>query len=383
MNTQIELIIFLLVISFLLYTRPNILVNFSKTTLGRIILLIVLILGTLRSTIHGLLIAVVIIVFAQHMYEGFTDTTSNNLVKINVSNFITWDEANKLASDNGGSLPTKDEFKAALINVGNIDMWMPATNNNDTNYWVHVGTGYWPLYSTHAGAGGPPWGLTNTPANYRPGPSSPSTINYIYIVKAVIPSPTPSEITCPEGYTGPNADGNCIKSSDAACGEACAKDRCSKVGGKWVPLDYATNPYTCHVKTPDSVCAATDTTDSGFVNFPYEYIEQPTNANTDVVATDPNAQYFKVKTQNMTGCAGASHQFRIHTPAYKPSEGDTVQITINEYTGNYGSTGGPIAMINGGKWYHKDGQIPVLVYNTGGGCMNGSVTLSVLILKGN
>ena len=149
-----------------------------------------------------------------------------------------------------------------------------------------------------------------------------------------------------------------------------------------MPLDYATNPYTCKMKAPKPACGG-DKTDNGFVNFPYEYIEQHTNADTDVVATDTTAQYFKVKTQTMTGCAGGSHQFRIHTPVYKPSEGDTAQITINEYTGNYGSTGGPIAMINGGKWYHKDGAIPVLVYNTGGGCMNGAVTLSILILKGN
>ena len=152
MITQLEYIIALLVISFLLYTRPNVLVKFSKTIIGRIILIAVMIMATLRSTIHGILVALVIIIFAEHIYEGFTDdTTSNNLVKINVSNFVTWDEANKLASDNDGRLPTKDEFKSAMINVGNIDMWMPATNNDDTNYWVHVGTGGWPLYSTQPG----------------------------------------------------------------------------------------------------------------------------------------------------------------------------------------------------------------------------------------
>ena len=109
----------------------------------------------------------------------------NNLVKINVSKFVTWDEANKLAIDNGGRLPTKDEFQTAAINVGNIDMWMPATNGTETNFWVHVGTGGWPLYSTQPGVVNypPPWGLTNAPAGYRPGPGSPSTINYIYIVK--------------------------------------------------------------------------------------------------------------------------------------------------------------------------------------------------------
>ena len=49
MITQAEYIIFILVISVLLYTRPNVLVNFSKTILGRALLLITLIIATLRS----------------------------------------------------------------------------------------------------------------------------------------------------------------------------------------------------------------------------------------------------------------------------------------------------------------------------------------------
>ena len=379
MISQEEYIIFILIVSLLLYTRPNVLVKFSKSIIGKIILLVTLVIGTLRSTFHGILIALVIVVFAEQIYEGFTDTTTNNLVKINVSTFVSWNEANKLATDNGGRLPTKDEFKAASINLGNIDMWMPAANGTETNFWVHVGTGGWPLYGTQPGVVPypPPWGLNNTPANYRPGPGS-----HIYIVKNVIPSSASTELKCPEGYEGPNASGDCTTLSTQNCNESCAKDNCSKGGGQWVPLDYATNPFTCKMKAPKPACGG-DKTDNGFVNFPYEYIEQHTNADTDVVATDTNAQYLKIKTQTMTGCAGGSHQFRIHTPAYKPSEGDTAQITINEYTGGYGTTGGPIAMINGGKWYHKDGAIPVLVYNTGGGCMNGAVTLSILILKGN
>jgi hypothetical protein len=76
MDNQLEYIIALLVISLLLYTRPNVLVNFSKTTLGKIILLVTLVIGTLRSTLHGILIALVIVVFAEQIYEGFTGTTT-------------------------------------------------------------------------------------------------------------------------------------------------------------------------------------------------------------------------------------------------------------------------------------------------------------------
>ena len=121
----------------------------------------------------------------------------NNLVKINVSTFVSWNDANTLAINNGGRLPTKDEFKAATINVGNIDMWMPASNGTETNFWVQVGTRYWPLHSTQPGVVNypPTWGVNNTPAGYRPGPTGSSSINYIYIVKDpanTMPTVTPT-----------------------------------------------------------------------------------------------------------------------------------------------------------------------------------------------
>ena len=50
---------------------------------------------------------------------------------------------------------------------------------------------------------------------------------------------------CPPGYSGPNADGNCIASWSYACGEDCAKNKCAEAGGTWIPLDYRYNPYTC------------------------------------------------------------------------------------------------------------------------------------------
>ena len=380
-DIQMELIIFMLIVAFLLYTRPNILVNFSRTFLGRLILLSMMVVGTLRSTSYGILIALLIIVFAEQIYtkEGFD---SSSMVKINVSTFVSWNDANTLASNNGGRLPTKEEFQAAAINVGNIDMWMPATNGTETNFWVQVGTRYWPLHSTQPGVvnSPPTWGVNNTPAGYRPGPTGSSSINYIYIVKDTPPA---SASSCPSGYNGPNADGNCTKRWSNDCGESCAKTLCGNVGGKWIPLDYAHHPYTCNVIPPKPTCSLQDSNpaNNDFVNFPYEYIEQPTDQNTDVVATDPNAQYLKIKTQTNVYGPGGTAQFRVHTPAYVPSEGDTVQITINEYTG-VGKYAVPAAIINAGKWFNKDGEIPVLIYNTGGDSVNGELMLSLLILKG-
>lgn len=380
MGVHIELIVFMLIVAFIIYTRPTMFITFSNTLLGKLLMLTVLVASSIYNKAYGILIAVLIIAFAKHSIEGFD---SNSMVKTDISTFVSWNDANTLASVNGGRLPTKDEFQSAAINVGNMDMWMPASNGTDVNFWVHVGEGYWPLYSTQPGVVNypPPWGLTNSPAGYRPGPTGSSPINYIYIFKDT--PPTGASSACPKGFAGPNASGHCTKSWSADCDESCAKDLCSKAGIKWIPLDYATNPYTCDVSKPPSMCSmASPMKDDGFANFTYEYIEQPTNQNTDVVATNPKAQYLKIKTQTNVYGPGGSAQFRVHTPAYVPSQGDTVQITINEYTGNYGSTGGPIAMINAGKWFNKDGEIPVLIYNTGGGSMNGQLTLSLLILKG-
>lgn len=363
MITQAEYIIFLLVISFLLYTRPNVLVNFSNTIIGRVILLVVLVISTLRSTIHGFLIALVIIVFAEELYEGL----ENNTVQIKpVYQFI------------GGGILGYNTSSGTPSGFNVFTNSIPGKTKKLVN-WNDVLIGY--IYANEEPNSVPlylyafynDWAYNTT--------GKGNLIGYAPTKPYSSPEQT-QNVKCPEGYSGPNADGNCTATWSSECGTSCAKDRCAQAGGTWIPLDYANNPYTCKMKMPKPVCEQQSSINSNFVDFTYEYIEQPTNSDTDVVATNPNAQYLKIKTQNMDGCPGASHQFRVHTPAYKPSEGDTVQITLNEYTGFYGTTGGPMAMINGGKWYHKDGEIPVLVYNTGGGCLSGAVTLSILILKG-
>ena len=63
-----------LVVSFLLYTRPAVLVAFSQTFVGRAVLLLTMIGALLHSTIAGILVAILIVVFGQKVYgmEGFT-----------------------------------------------------------------------------------------------------------------------------------------------------------------------------------------------------------------------------------------------------------------------------------------------------------------------
>lgn len=69
MNNYTDLTI-LLVISFLLFTRPTVLVKFSNTFIGKLVLLVILVVATLQSTISGLFIAILIIVFSETVYEG-------------------------------------------------------------------------------------------------------------------------------------------------------------------------------------------------------------------------------------------------------------------------------------------------------------------------
>jgi hypothetical protein len=73
MKQHIDMLV-ALVVSFLLYTRPAVLVAFSETFVGRAVLLLTMIGALLHSTIAGILVAILIVVFGQKVYgvEGFT-----------------------------------------------------------------------------------------------------------------------------------------------------------------------------------------------------------------------------------------------------------------------------------------------------------------------
>ena len=69
---------------------------------------------------------------------------------------------------------------------------------------------------------------------------------------------------CPQGYTSrgfnnPRCPGTgqcCTTGYRDDCGQSCAKQLCEgKVGGKWIPLDYNSNPFTCEIgNTADFKC---------------------------------------------------------------------------------------------------------------------------------
>lgn len=58
---------------------------------------------------------------------------------------------------------------------------------------------------------------------------------------------------CPPGYNNPtaNPDNNyCYAGWTSDCGEDCRRERCASNGGKWIPLDYNYNAYTCKMGDP-------------------------------------------------------------------------------------------------------------------------------------
>ena len=67
---QMTDMIVLVVVTFLLYTRPMVLVNFSNTGVGKLVLLLLIIGTALHSTVSGLLMATLLVLFLEYNYEG-------------------------------------------------------------------------------------------------------------------------------------------------------------------------------------------------------------------------------------------------------------------------------------------------------------------------
>lgn len=78
MNNYIDLII-LLVVYFLLFTRPTVLVKFSNTFIGKLLLILILVATTLQSTISGIFVAILIIVLSESVYEGMENKEDTDI----------------------------------------------------------------------------------------------------------------------------------------------------------------------------------------------------------------------------------------------------------------------------------------------------------------
>ena len=64
-----EIIIFFFLVSFLIYTMPFVLVKFSRTLRGKLLLLLLTVVLTLYNRTAGLLMAMLVIFLAEFNYE--------------------------------------------------------------------------------------------------------------------------------------------------------------------------------------------------------------------------------------------------------------------------------------------------------------------------
>ena len=73
MYVKPEIIILFFIISFLIYTMPNVLVKFSKSCKGKFLLLILTIMITLYNRIGGMIMAMFFIFLSEFNYEFNND----------------------------------------------------------------------------------------------------------------------------------------------------------------------------------------------------------------------------------------------------------------------------------------------------------------------
>mgnify|MGYP000243169265 CR=1 FL=1 len=75
MKQHIDIMI-MLIVAFLMLTKPNVLVDFSQTTFGRFILLLAVIATTLHSTFSGLFVAALFVFLYESVFEGMESNTT-------------------------------------------------------------------------------------------------------------------------------------------------------------------------------------------------------------------------------------------------------------------------------------------------------------------
>jgi len=73
-------IIILLIVIILLYIQPYAVIRFSNTPFGRFIFIGLLVVASLYSSISGLLVALLIVLFAETIYEGMEGNVSDDLL---------------------------------------------------------------------------------------------------------------------------------------------------------------------------------------------------------------------------------------------------------------------------------------------------------------
>ena len=77
-------IIVLVIVILLLYIQPYAVIRFSNTLFGRFVFLGILVLASFYSTISGLLVALLIVLYSETIYEGMEGNVSEDLLTSSV-----------------------------------------------------------------------------------------------------------------------------------------------------------------------------------------------------------------------------------------------------------------------------------------------------------
>ena len=95
---QVEIIV-LIVAIILLYIQPYALIRYTNTMLGRIISLILIVLASLYSTLSGTILAMVLVVFTDSIYEGMVPKRQLGIQKDNLHRGSVTDDLLVSSSD--------------------------------------------------------------------------------------------------------------------------------------------------------------------------------------------------------------------------------------------------------------------------------------------
>lgn len=126
---------------------------------------------------------------------------------------------------------------------------------------------------------------------------------------------------CPVGYSGPDATGKCVTGWSKACEQKCAEAKCSSAKGKWIPLDYKKNPYTCQMPVKINVQASAPAAEAPAKPSPWKQITGMLKH----ISADPSW---------MWGVNSKNDIYKCKTPcstgAWSKVEGSLVQVDVGK-----------------------------------------------------
>ena len=70
MKQHMDMIV-MLIVAFLLFTKPNVLVKFANSIPGRFVLIGAMLFALLHSTLSGVFVAILFVLLSEEMVEGF------------------------------------------------------------------------------------------------------------------------------------------------------------------------------------------------------------------------------------------------------------------------------------------------------------------------